>query len=190
MSEEPVSVKVVGEKKKESWYKRIFNKITGRTPETTLQESERFSKLGYIQYPKSQQLDLRIFTLMEILEEIEKDVVEIEKKRIAGEKIGPYAYRNIKRLFRAFMTIGGPWFRGLDNRELAEKAVTFFKIETAVGHLPAFYPDLRLCTETLINLSWQAIDVTAQTPILMETRTQVLPPKERISLDKATVDEI
>lgn len=75
-----------------------------------------------------------------------------------------------KRLHRAFMTIGSPWIRGLDNRELAQKQNDFFELEMMIGHLPAFYPDLKLCTDILIGLSWQAIDVTPETPVLMETR--------------------
>jgi len=179
MTEKPVEVKVVQEKEKSVW-QRLKERFQGRAP-TTIEESDRFSRLGYLQYPKRQQLDFRVFALMDILEAIEKDLDEIRDKELIGDQLKPFAYRNIKKLFHAFMTIGSPWFRGLDNRELAKKAVTFFKIETMVGHLPAFYPDLKLCTETLINLSWQAVDVQAETPVLFETRT-TMKQGDRINL--------
>lgn len=183
MSEKPVEVKVVQEQEKSRWQK-FMDIITRKKAPTTVEESDRFSKLGYLPYPKRQQLDMRLFTLMDILGEIEDDLKEMEKKQLAGEDLKPYAYRSIKRLFRAFMTVGSPWFRGLDNRELAKKAVDFFELETMIGHLPAFYPDLKLCTETLINLSWQAIDVTAETPVLFETRTTIAPESKRVELGK------
>lgn len=172
MSEEEVV-----QKEKRGRLQKFRDMFSSKTPSTTIEESKRFSRLGYLQYPKRHQLDIRLFKLMDILEEIEKDMKDIDKKTL--EDLEPYAYRNIKKLFRAFMTIGAPWFRGLDDRELAKKAVAFFELETMIGHLPAFYPDLKLCTETLINLSWKSLDVTAETPVLFETRTTVVPPDHR-----------
>lgn len=180
MSEEVV----VREEKRKSRVQRLKEMFGGRTPETTVEESKRFSRLGYLQYPKRHQLDFRVFELMDILEDIADEMKDMEGK--TEEESKPYAFRNIHRLFRAFMTIGAPWFRGLDDRELAEKAVAFFELETMVGHLPAFYPDLKLCTETLINLSWKTIDVTAETPVLFETKTTVRPPESRVKLGSET----
>jgi len=174
MSEKkPVSVTVV-EAKEKPWYQRLKDRFSSK-PHTTLKESKRFSRLGYLQYPKRQQLDMRLFQLMEILEDIERDFKEIADKKLSGEEIEPYAYRNIRKLFHAFLTIASPWFRGLDNRELADKASKFFRLENMIGHLPSFYPDLKRCTETLIHLGWQAMDVVAETPVLFETKTIVQP---------------
>jgi len=180
MSDKGVQVTVVQEKEK-SLFQRLRERLSNK-PVTTIEESNRFSRLGYLQYPKRQQLDIRLGALAEILESIESELRTIEEKEISGEKLQAYAFKHIKKLFRAFMTVGSPWLRGLDNRELAKKAVAFFELETIVGHLPAFYPDLKLCTETLINLSWQAMDVTAETPVLFETRTIVQPNPYQMTL--------
>ena len=173
MSENTTEVKVVQEKEKSLWQKT--KERLGKPTKQSLTDSERFSRLGYIQYPRRQQLDHRVKDLSSILDSVEADLDEIDRKMMAGEPIPPGAYAPIKKLFRAFMVMGSPWFRGLDNRELAKKAVAFFRLETLVGHIPSFYPDLKFCTETLINLSWQAVDVIAETPVQFETKVSVLP---------------
>ena len=166
MSETPVQVNVVTAKEKPSRWKRLTGALRG-APQHTLEESNRFSRLGYLQYPKRQQLDSRLYQLEEILNEIE---AELETATDAT------AFKHIKKLVTAFMTVGAPWFRGLNNRELAKKAVTFYKLESIIGEsLSAFYPDLKRCVQVLINLSWQALDVIAETPVLFETRTTVTP---------------
>jgi hypothetical protein len=164
---EPVQVNVTTVKEKPSRWQRLKGAIRG-TPPHTLEESNRFSRLGYLQYPKRQQLDSRLFQLEEILREIEDEL----------DTTTPDAttFKHIKKLVTAFMTVGAPWFRGLDDRELAKKAVTFYKLESIIGEsLSAFYPDLKRCVQVLINLSWQALDVVAETPVLFETRTTVTP---------------
>lgn len=184
MSEKaPVHVHIAERKGKGLW-DRLRDKLKG--PQTTIQESKRFSKLGYLDYPKTRDLHLRIFTLMDILEEIETELADIDGKDQKTIQAG--AFKNIRRLFRAFMTVGGPWLRGLDNRELAKKTVAFFELETLIGHLPAFYPDLKFCTQVLINLSWQAIDVTAQTPVLFETKAMIQGQGGRVDLTSEIKD--
>jgi len=179
MSESGVNISVQREETKKGVWDRLKG-IYDRTPSSTLEESKRFSRLGYLQYPKNQKLELRIFELMAILEQIETDLDGMEGTTLKEE------YKRqaltIKRLFRAFMTLGSPWLRGLDNRELAKKAVDYFKLETIIGHLPAFFPDLKLCTEVMLNLSWQAVDVIAQTPVLFETRAIMKEETGRVSL--------
>lgn len=182
MSEEPVRVQIV-EEEGESWIEK-FKRWTGRTPQTTLQESDRFSRLGYLQYPKMQDRHLRLFLLIDILEDVDKTLQEMEALRTDKEKYAK-ASKNIKRLIKAFQVIGSPWFKGLDNRELAQKQNTFYDVEMRCGHLPAFYPDIKKCVQVLISLSWQAVDMIAQTPILMETKTVVQPQGARIDLGSA-----
>lgn len=180
MSDTPVQINVVQEQKKRgAWDK--FKGLWSKTPPTTTEESNRFSKLGYIQYPKRQQLDMRLYRLEEILQEIETE--------LAVEELDATTFKHIKKLVSAFMTVGSPWFRGLNNRELAHKAVTFYKLESMCGHLPAFYPDLKRCVQVLINLSWQAIDVVAETPVLFETRTVVQPNQGGIDLSGSDSDK-
>jgi len=167
-------VQVVNEPKKKGALERVQSWFK-KTPPTTVEESNRFSRLGYMQYPKRQQLDMRLARLQEILEEIET--------ALTVEPIAEVDFKHIRKLVNAFMIVGSPWFRGLNNRELAKKAVTFFKLESMiVGQLPAYYPDLKRCVQVLINLSWQALDVVADTPLLFETRTTVQPSHGGIDL--------
>ena len=167
-------MQVVNEPKKKGALERVQSWFK-KTPPTTVEESNRFSRLGYMQYPKRQQLDMRLARLQEILEEIET--------ALTVEPIAEVDFKHIRKLVNAFMIVGSPWFRGLNNRELAKKAVTFFKLESMiVGQLPAYYPDLKRCVQVLINLSWQALDVVADTPLLFETRTTVQPSHGGIDL--------
>jgi len=173
---EPVAVTVV-EKKKKGKLERIketFSGWRGKSKPLSLEMSERFKGAGLLKLREQEDRDYRLYKLTGILETIETEYDHI----LEGDgELDKFAFRHIKRLFRAFMTIGSPWFRGLDNRELAKKAVAFFELETMVGHLSAFYPDLKLCTEALINLSWQAIDVTPPPEIIFESKkTEVIQP--------------
>ena len=176
---EPVPVTVIEGKKrgKMERVKDTFAGWLGRSKPLTLELSERFKGAGLLKMREQEDRDYRLYMLTKILEDIEKEYDKIAQKEYSGEELDQFAFRQIKRLFRGFMTIASPWMRGLDNRELARKAVAFFELETMVGHLPAFYPDLKLCTEALINISWQAIDVTPQPEIIFESKkTEVIQP--------------
>ena len=155
------------EPEKTGRYERFKSWVKGSKP-SSVRRSDRFVDAGLFDFREQENVDYRVFQLTEILEKIEEELT-LMGEGIPTEK---NAFKNIKRLFRAFLTMASPWFRGLDNRELARKAVAFFELETMVGHLPAFYPDLKLCTETLINLSWQAIDVTPQNQVIFESKVQ------------------
>ena len=176
---EPVPVTVVQEKKKSrlEQVRDTFAGWVGKSKPLTLELSERFKGAGLLKMREQEDRDYRLYTLTLILQDIEKEYDRITEAGYSTEQLDRFAFRQIKRLFRGFMTIASPWMRGLDNRELAKKAVAFFELETMVGHLPAFYPDLKLCTEALINLSWQAIDVTPQPEIIFESKkTEVIQP--------------
>ena len=176
---EPVPVTVVQEKKK-GRLERVrdtFSGWLGKSKPLTLELSERFKGAGLLKMREQEDRDYRLYILTQILQDIEVEYDKIADAAYSDEKLNQFAFRQIKRLFRGFMTIASPWMRGLDNRELARKAVAFFELETMVGHLPAFYPDLKLCTEALINISWQAIDVTPQPEIIFESKkTEVIQP--------------
>lgn len=172
------------QKEEKSLVGRIRDRVTKRG-KVTEETSDRFSRLGYLQYPKRAQLDIRIATLIEILEEIETEIDELSQAKTDREK---YAIKskNIFKLFRAFKIVGSPWMRGLDNRELAHKVKIFFRLESQIGHLPAFFPDLKFCTEILLHLSWMAVDVASETPVLFETKTTVQPTGIRIEKGEET----
>ena len=184
MSETPVEVKVVQQQEPHQGTWEKIKSVMGRSkPETTLKESDRFSRLGYLKYPIREQLDFRLAALMSILDDIEQKQEELEKATETEEqKKG--VHKQIRDLFKAFSIIGAPWFEGLDNRELAAKAVTFSKIEKIItdGNLTAYYSDLKSCAETLINLSFRAKHVIPETPVLMETKMNVQAPHGGINL--------
>lgn len=163
-----------------SYSDRLKVALTGRHPVTSLQESKRFTKIGLIQYPQTHDRHLRLFYLMQILEEIEDDLEEMESMTDAqrGKRIAFH----IKKQYRAFMSMGSPWIRGLSNRELADKQNKFFKLLMMAGHLPSFYPDIKYCGDIILSYSWQAIDVTPQGPVLFETKAVMKEETARISL--------
>lgn len=159
---------------------RLKVAITGKRPFTTLQDSKRFFKIGLMQYPQTEDRHLRLFGLMQILEEIEKDLEKMETMTDAQK--GKRIAMHIKKRHRAFMTWGSPWIRGLDKRELAEKQNKFFKFLMMFGHMPSFYPDVKYCGDILLSYSWQAIDVTPQTPMMFESRAIMKEETARVSL--------
>ena len=180
MTENPIEIKVSQEPKKKGTWDKIKSIVKRDQALDSAKDSDRFSRLGYLQFPSRQQLDYRLTELTKILKEIEADLEGVETATVESEK--EHAFTHIRKLFRAFMLLGAPWFRGLNNRELSRKAVIFYKLESMVGHLPSFYPDLKRCAETLLTLSWQAIDVTAETPVLFESRVNIQAPHGGIDL--------
>lgn len=180
MTETPVEVKVVQpQQKKKGRLSRVKSFLSGQEQALgTIKESERFSNAGLFKLPERLQLDYRLTKLTNILEEIESDLDKVK----TTEQEKRYAFQHIHKLFKAFMLLGAPWFRGLNNRELSKKAVTFYKLESMVGHLSSFYPDLKRCVEALLTLSWQAIDVTPDTTVLFESHVNVQSPHGGINL--------
>lgn len=91
------------------------------------------------------------------------------KQRVIHVKMS-FVRRTAKKLFALYFYAGNPYYRGLDNRELAEKVAFFLMNYTEVGHLPEFVPDLFEEAMQLLSLSWQEKDVT-HTPIyIVESR--------------------
>lgn len=168
MTETPVEIKVIQEQKKKGFLDKVKGALHKEEPLNTVRDSERFTKAGFFNFPSRQQLDYRLKELTTILTEIETDLEKIDPSNTEAQQKA--AFKNIRKLFKAFMLLGAPWFRGLNNRELSKKAVVFFKLESMIGHLPSFYGDLKRCTQTLLTLSWQAIDVTPDPTVLFESK--------------------
>lgn len=102
----------------------------------------------------------------------------LEIQQILNEKeaalFDPTKQRDIaKRTYALFFSAGNPWYRGLDNRELAEKVTCFLDNYTDCGHMDEFIPDLFEEAIQLLSLSWQALDVTNTPPYIIEA-----PPKQ------------
>lgn len=159
---------------------RLKVALTGRHPATSLQESKRWVRMGLLQYPQTHDRHLRLFYLMKVLEDIEDDLENMENMTDAQQ--GKRIALHIKKQYRAFMAVGSPWIRGLSNRELAKKQNMFFKLLMICGHLPSFYPDIKYCGDIILSYTWQAIDVTPQTPVLFETKAMMKEETERVRL--------
>jgi len=76
----------------------------------------------------------------------------------------------VVKTFKLFFSAGNPWYRGLDNRELASKVSDFLAQYTDLGYMDEFIPDLFEESMHLLSLSWQALDVTNTPPYIIESR--------------------
>jgi len=75
----PVEVQVSKEKEASRW--DLFKKfVRGKSP-TQAEESDRFERLGYLQYPMRAQLDFRVFALEKVLSDIETEYQKVYFKR-------------------------------------------------------------------------------------------------------------
>lgn len=81
----------------------------------------------------------------------------------------------VKRVYSLFFLAGDAWYRGLDNRELAEKVSFFLQNYTEVGYMDEFVPDLFEEAMQLLSLSWQALDVTNTPFYIVESRPVIFP---------------
>jgi hypothetical protein len=85
----------------------------------------------------------------------------------------------VNKTFRLFFQSGSPWYRGLDNRELAQKVVCFLEMYNDVGDIKSFTPDLFACSMQLLHLSFKELDVT-NTPAYV---IQVIGPQQNARID-------
>jgi hypothetical protein len=82
-----------------------------------------------------------------------------------------------KDVYSLFFSAGNPWYRGLDNRELAKKVAYFLENYTVLGDMDEFIPDLFEESMQLLSLSWQALDVTHTPVYIIESRPLISPSK-------------
>lgn len=181
MSEVSVNVE---QEKQESWADKL-KRWAGKKPSTTLQESNRFKRMGLLQYPATQDKELRLAFMMDCLNDIKTNLKQMGESKDDEDRMCLLGQNNAT-LFRTFMLIGMPYFAGLDNRTLTEKAKEFYHLEVRCGYLPSFYPDIKRCTELLLGLAWQKIHTIPQTPVLMETKMNVQMQGDRVNLGDAT----
>lgn len=141
---------------------------------------------GFIPLLNIDDLEARRAEIRSILDEIEKDFLELRSPEKIGEltpeKIRDFKRKMNNRVFAMFFTAGSPWYRGLDNRELARKVKAYLELWNYVGDLDAFVDDVFMCSMQLLNLSWQALDVTNTPPYILETHTVIQPETKRVKL--------
>jgi len=164
------SVVVQQKEKKKGLRRRLAEKIW--RPERTHEAFERLRKeAGFIPIFNVDDLEIRRRAIKKVLTEVQGNLFTLDEA--LQRKV-------IQKTFSLFFTEGDPWYRGLDNRELAEKVANFLMNCTACAYLPAFTPDLFEESMQLLHLSFQAIDVTNTPPYIIESRPVIMPPKAAI----------
>jgi hypothetical protein len=117
---------------------------------------------GFIPIYNLNDTESRRAEIKTVLEESKDALFDREKQREIA-----------KKTYAIFFSAGNPWYRGLDNRELADKVRCFLENYTEVGDMEEFIPDLFEESMQLLSLSWQALDVTNTPPYIIEA-----PPKQ------------
>jgi len=121
-------------------------------------------------------------------QEIRK-ILTVVKDNIFDPSLNPDVQRSIvQQTFQLFFCEGDPWYRGLDDRELAEKVSSFLANCTDCGYLEPFMPDLFEEAMQLLHLSFKALDVTNTPPYIIESRP-ILTPVQRPQVDVRRTDE-
>lgn len=121
-------------------------------------------------------------------QEIRK-ILTVVKNNIFDPSLSPDVQRSIvQQTFQLFFCEGDPWYRGLDDRELAEKVSSFLANCTDCGYLEPFMPDLFEEAMQLLHLSFKALDVTNTPPYIIESRP-ILTPLQRPQYDVRKVDD-
>lgn len=145
---------------------KFKDKIWSRTPRAQSTFDRLHKEAGFIPLLNMTDTESRRGEIKVLLGEAKDAILDPDKKKAVTNKV-----------FSLFFTAGDPWYRGLDNRELAKKVVCFLENVTDVGHLDAFIPDLFEEAMQLLSLSWQALDVTNTPWYIIETKPIVMAGK-------------
>lgn len=156
---------------------KFKNKIWSRTPRAQSTFDRLHFEAGFIPLLNMTDTESRRLEIKTLLAEAKNAILDPDQKKVVTNKV-----------FTLFFTAGDPWYRGLDNRELALKVVCFLENVTDVGHLNAFIPDLFEEAMQLLSLSWQALDVTNTPWYIVETRPLVWAGKTGAGSPEAKVD--
>ena len=141
--------------------KSIFGR---RPPRTETMMSRLHYEAGLIPILNEDDTEARRQEIKDLLIEIRMDLFDESKQKEVVSKV-----------YALFFYAGDIWYRGLDNRELAEKVVCFLENFKDVGHLDSFVPDLHEEAMQLLSLSFQAGDVTNTPAVFIDTKPIVAP---------------
>lgn len=121
---------------------------------------------GFIPIFNVDDLEARREQIRKILTDLRDDIFDPVKGPTATKAV-------VQKTFTLFFCEGNMWYRGLDNRELAEKVKEFLEQCQDIGYMVEYHPDLFTEAMFLLNLSFQAIDVTNTPPYIIESRPVV-----------------
>jgi hypothetical protein len=128
---------------------------------------EAFDRLkqdaGFIPIFNVDDVEIRRQQIKQILDKVKTNIFDPEKGDKAKIEV-------IQDTFGLFFCEGDPWYRGLDDRELAEKVPDFLANCMDAGYMIEFWPDLFEESLQLLHLSWKALDVTNTPPFIIESR--------------------
>jgi len=112
------------------------------------------------------------------------------KRKPSAKKERAFKQACNRLVFNLFFSVGSPWYRGLDDRELAKKVRAYLELWNYMGDMEAFTDDLYMCSMQLIHLSYKSLDVT-QTPLyIIESQTKyVVNPEDRRVASLRDADE-
>lgn len=158
---------------------KIADKIWKRTPRAQSTFDRLHIEAGFIPLLNMTDTESRRQEIRTLLSEGKTDETLLSPKK--QKKL-------TSKVASLFFTAGDPWYRGLDNRELAQKVVCFLENITDVGHLDAFIKDLFEEAMQLLSLSWQALDVTNTPWYVVESRPVVMAGKGAGSPEARTDD--
>ena len=153
----------------------IKDKIWRRTSRAQSTFDRLHKEAGFIPLLNMTDTESRRQEIRTLLSDAETAVLDPQKQKEVTQKV-----------YALFFSAGNPWYRGLDNRELAKKVVCFLENVVDVGHLDAFIRDLFEEAMQLLSLSWQALDVTNTPWYIVETKPVVIAGKGSGSPDSET----
>ena len=172
---------------KPSRLRRAYNRLAGKGETRKETAWGRMHKEGgFIPLQNMGDTENRTNELQRITDQIQEDYkATFEEDGVLLVDVDPLKERAYKkrcnlRVFNLFFMIGSPWYRGLDDRELAKKVKAYLELWNYIGDLEEYTDDLYMCSMQLVNLSWKSLDVT-QTPLyVIETSTKyVVQPEDK-----------
>jgi hypothetical protein len=186
------------ERKPSRWqrFTGVFRR--GESPRTKGAFSRLKVEGGFTNLFNVDDVEQRRNEIMFVLKEIETDEENLYKdnqgnfKSPLPEEVKAFKQRVNHRVHLLFMGVGSPWYRGLDDRELAKRVRAYLEVWNYAGDLEAFVDDFYMWGMQLLNLSWKALDVTNTPPYIIESSTKyvVNPEDNRIkSLKDQDIEE-
>lgn len=163
---------------KQGLLSRIRQRIS-RTPRMQESWKRMHREGGFIPIFNTDDVEIRRREIYDTMEEIKGEMLDADtpEKRLRVKE------KSALRIYSLFFTTGSPWYRGLDDRELAKKAQAFLELYEYVNDIGGgFIDDLFMCGMQLLNLSWKALDVTNVPPYIIETHTTITEQPKRVQL--------
>lgn len=144
--------------------KKVAEKISPKSERAQGTWNRLHQEAGFIPLLNMNDTEARLLKMKEILGKDDFAVFDPEKQAEV-----------VRKVYGLFFLAGDAWYRGLDNRELAEKVSCFLQNYTEVGYMKEFVPDLFEEAMQLLSLSWQELDVTNTPWYVIESRPVIFP---------------